>query len=180
MKVSKTALRAHWKQQRLNVSSQRRSEAQQQGEATLLSLAQTALLVLSYASIGTEFETWSINHFLAEQGKLVLPKVVGTQLKLYHVKNIQHDLIKGSLGILEPHFNCQELTEIEKISLALIPGLAFDAAGYRLGYGKGFYDKLLPLLSQTKLVGLGLKEQLSPIPLKFDSWDYPVHTIYLF
>lgn len=72
----------------------------------------------------------------------VVPRVNSETLLLEHLKyDVNSKLIENRWGILEPAGD--EVVEIEKIDLVLIPLLAFDGRGFRVGYGKGFYDKFL-------------------------------------
>jgi 5-formyltetrahydrofolate cyclo-ligase len=67
------------------------------------------------------------------------------RLVLHHVANLARDLTPGVLGIPEPLPRCPIL-DPRAIDWALVPGLAFDARGFRLGRGAGHYDRLLPQL----------------------------------
>lgn len=69
--------------------------------------------------------------------------------------------------------------DLKHISYALIPGLGFDRRGFRIGYGKGFYDQLLPLLS-CKKIGIGFTEQLVEEDLALEPHDAPVDQLLLF
>ncbi len=80
--------------------------------------------------------------------RIVLPVVVGDELELRLYTGPQ-DLVVGSYGIAEPVGTL--FTEYSSIDLVIVPGLAFDKAGRRLGRGKGYYDKLLPHIAAPKL-----------------------------
>ena len=67
------------------------------------------------------------------------------RLKLYRVADPAQDLLPGALGIPEPRPGLPEVSP-EVIDWALVPGLAFDELGFRLGRGAGYYDRLLPML----------------------------------
>ncbi len=96
--------------------------------------------VYSYISYKKEFPTHDLIPKLIEDGKRVAaPKVIGDQMKFFEIQSLS-DCQPGCMGILEP-VNCQK--EIEDGELILVPGLAFDLGGGRLGYGGGFYDKYL-------------------------------------
>lgn len=72
--------------------------------------------------------------------KIILPRVAASGLSLHLVEN-SAELVEGSFGILEPCMNAP-IAE-EKADIILIPGLAFDRSGVRLGRGGGYYDRLL-------------------------------------
>jgi 5-formyltetrahydrofolate cyclo-ligase len=103
--------------------------------------------ILGYMNFGTEVasELW-IGQILAEGKRLVLPKVNHhtNRLDLYYVEDFENQLAPGLWGIREPVAgHCERLRELDEIEFALLPGVAFARDGARLGYGKGFYDKLL-------------------------------------
>jgi len=104
-----------------------------------------------FVSFRSEIETKTIINYLIDKNKNVfVPKVVGDIMKLYLIKSLD-DLEKGVMGIMEPKENLKELTD-EKLDFILMPGLAFDNLGGRIGYGGGFYDKFLSTLDYVDLV----------------------------
>ena len=103
-------------------------------------------VVLAYVGFGGELRTDAFIRRVLDDGKvLLLPRVnrEGRRLDLYEVKGPAQDLKAGTWGIREPDPERCLPAEPESIDFALIPGVAFDAQGARLGYGGGFYDKLL-------------------------------------
>lgn len=115
----------------------------------LLQLAEyrQAGTVLGYMNFGAEFasEIW-IAHVLADGKRLVLPKVNHhtNHLDLYRVDDPDNQLVRGLWGIREPIVECCErVVALDEVEFALLPGVAFTRNGVRLGYGGGFYDKLL-------------------------------------
>lgn len=101
--------------------------------------------VLAYASFGEEVDTSSFLRTVLESGKrLMLPRVDKAKgaLALYEVRNLDDDLVAGQWGIREPRPDPARLRTLREADFVLTPGLAFDPAGNRLGYGKGYYDRL--------------------------------------
>jgi 5-formyltetrahydrofolate cyclo-ligase len=103
--------------------------------------------ILGYMNFGAEFasELW-IQQLLAEGKKLALPRVNHhtNQLDLYWVDDPENQLAVGLWGIREPIVErCERLTTLNEVEFALLPGVAFTRDGGRLGYGGGYYDKLL-------------------------------------
>ena len=106
-----------------------------------------AATVLGYMNFGSEFAS---DRFaagvLAEGKRLALPKVNRhtNQLDLYWVEDFENQLAPGLWGIREPVVErCERLETLNEVEFALLPGVAFTRGGARLGYGGGFYDKLL-------------------------------------
>lgn len=106
-----------------------------------------ASTVLGYMNFGAEFasELW-VARALADGKRLALPKVNRhtNQLDLYWVDDPENQLAAGLWGIREPEVECCErLKNLDEIGFILLPGVAFGRDGARLGYGGGYYDKLL-------------------------------------
>lgn len=111
---------------------------------------QAAQTVLGYMSFGAEFmsDSWA-RQVLVDGKQLLLPKVnLSTrELDLYRVTDLQHDLAPGLWDIREPLLErCTKAEALEKLDFILMPGVAFGRNGERLGYGGGFYDKLIARL----------------------------------
>ena len=106
-----------------------------------------AATVLGYMNFGAEFasELW-VEQALAGGKRLALPKVNHhtRQLELYWVHDLKKQLAEGLWKIREPIIErCERLDTLNGVEFALLPGVAFTRDGARLGYGGGFYDKLL-------------------------------------
>ena len=105
-----------------------------------------ARVVLTYMGFGSEIETQPLFERIIADAKIaVLPRVDrGTQsLKLHSVCGMS-ELLVGKWGIREPPADAP-LVSIAAIDFVLMPGVAFDHFGNRLGYGRGYYDKLLSI-----------------------------------
>ncbi len=110
-----------------------------------------ARTVLLYHSLPDEVDTHGFIDRWCGQKEIVLPTVVGDDLELHRYTG-PDCLTLGSYGILEP--SGELFTDFDRITLAVIPGMAFDQQGNRLGRGKGYYDRLLPRLPRTYKLGL--------------------------
>lgn len=105
-----------------------------------------ARLVLCYLSIDDEVDTINIIKGLMEMGKkIALPRCGAERgiMSFYYYKS-QDELIRGRYGLLEPNPEVCEIVEDFSQSVCIVPALAIDKGGYRLGYGGGYYDRFLP------------------------------------
>lgn len=118
--------------------------------------------LLIYHPFRSELDTTIIIKKAQKQGKkIILPRVCSGGLKLYFIENLKTQLKKGSYGIMEPVISLCNPADICDIDLAIIPGVCFDKALNRIGYGGGFYDRLLPMLpSDVKKIALCFEMQV--------------------
>jgi 5-formyltetrahydrofolate cyclo-ligase len=112
-----------------------------------LEIYRQATTILGYMNFGAEFasELW-IQQVLADGKRLALPRVNlhTNQLDLYWVDDLENQLAAGLRGIREPIVErCERLNRLNEVEFVLLPGVAFTRVGARLGYGGGFYDKML-------------------------------------
>ena len=133
----------------------RRRDALSEGERALLGgrivttilelpAYENARVVLAYASFGTELRTDELLRRVLSDGKsLLLPRVERGALGLYEVRDLAVDLEPGTWGIREPKPDRCPPADPGRVGFALVPGVAFDRKARRLGYGGGFYDRLL-------------------------------------
>ncbi len=132
-----------------------------------------ALRILLYHSLPDELYTHACIEQLAASKDILLPVVKGEILELASYQSTDQ-MKKGAFQIWEP---TQALfTDYSSIDLAIIPGIAFDREGVRIGRGKGYYDRLLPLLSCPK-IGLCFHYQLWESPLPKEAWDISMDRI---
>jgi 5,10-methenyltetrahydrofolate synthetase len=130
--------------------------------------------ILMYYSLPDELQTRDfINRWYKQGKRIVLPVVVGEDLLL---KEYNPEYISvGYKGIKEPTAGAKTVSPSE-IDLAIIPGVAFDYKGNRMGRGKGFYDRFLPLL-HCEVWGLALPFQMTDnIPC--EKFDKPVDKVF--
>jgi 5-formyltetrahydrofolate cyclo-ligase len=106
-----------------------------------------------------------------------LPRCVGKSLSWHLWAPEQFPLQSGSYGILEPDPDSPTLKAAE-VDLILVPAVACDVRGYRLGYGGGFYDRLLSQPDWAKIPTIGIVFEFARLPrLPIDPWDRPMQAI---
>lgn len=185
MSARKRELRMRFRRLRRELGETARREADDAIEQKVLALREfvQAEVVLSYCSVGDEVRTRGIIEAAwAAEKTVALPWCVpGTRgMRWYRVQSFD-ELARGSFGVLEP---VPERAKEQSLStgqpmLALVPGFTFDAAGFRLGYGGGFYDTFLAEYAGAS-VGLCRKAQLSEDLRALgavDVFDQPVHRV---
>lgn len=130
--------------------------------------------VMFFASFRSEVDTEPmIRRALTFGKKVILPKVQGAELALFEIASFDKDVSPGAWGIPEPHET--KPVRLDEIELILVPGAAFDCRGNRLGYGAGFYDKLLAAFRKTT-VALSFEAQIVP-QVPADLHDIPIKKI---
>ena len=118
----------------------------------LLAEAQT---IMAYYSLPDEVNTHALIDELVAEGKTVLlPKVTGADTMELRRYTGRADLQEGAYHILEPVG--EPFTDLSAIDLILVPGFAFDAAGHRLGRGRGYYDRFLHSKNRPYCVKIGV------------------------
>ncbi|MCX6346813.1 MAG: 5-formyltetrahydrofolate cyclo-ligase [Actinobacteria bacterium] len=122
----------------------------------------TARSVFIYHPFRKEIDTREIiKDALAKSKKVILPKVYGSELKIFFIKDVHKDLKPGSFNILEPDISSCREASLNSIDLVIVPGLGFDLNFNRLGYGGGFYDKILEKLARkVKKIALAFDLQI--------------------
>jgi 5-formyltetrahydrofolate cyclo-ligase len=117
------------------------------GSVCELSVYQQARTVLGYLNFGAELAAeLLVRQALADGKRVLLPRVnrASRHLDLYQVRDLVHDVAPGLWGIREPIMGrCAKEDAPGTVDFVLLPGVAFTREGARLGYGGGFYDRLL-------------------------------------
>lgn len=128
-----------------------------------------------YSPIHNEVATEQVFAAARESGKRVYyPRVAGDELDFIEVSKLS-SLVKGAFAVAEPQLG--EKTTVAELDLVVVPGVAFDLRGYRLGYGRGFYDRQLARkAAETIAVGLCFEIQLCNL-LPNDAHDQRVDFI---
>ncbi len=120
-------------------------------------------MVMFYLSYGSEVITdFMINEFLGDGKEVAVPVIqnpgdgIMTAVRI----NKLEECYEKVYGIRQPEFNEDEVVAKEDIDLIFVPGIVFDNSGYRVGYGKGYYDRWLEGTDIAKRVGLAFEAQL--------------------
>lgn len=122
---------------------------------------QNAASILFFAPMPDEVDVWPLLEETLAGGKsAALPRFdsVSNDYLACRVQNPQTEVGPGQFGIREPKGGCPEIP-LERLGLILVPGVAFDLSGRRLGRGRGFYDRLLTEIRGVKC-GVAFDEQM--------------------
>jgi len=168
----KQALRKEFlTQRRQYVQSQRQklSEIYQDVASQLaLILGQPQGMAATYSALPDEMNPRDLPS-QKPQWRFAYPRVEGTDLRFY-VPQTASDFAVGGMGIREPVPARSQAIELNDCAAVLVPGVAFDRRGGRLGYGKGFYDRALARTRALK-IGIGFTVQISTEDLPIAATD---------
>ena len=106
-----------------------------------------ARVVMAYVDFRNEVQTGALIESCLTGGKRICVPITDIAAKVLtpsEIKDFPGDLVPGAWGILEPRQECVRPLDPGEIDLVVVPGVAFDTNGDRLGYGGGFYDRFLP------------------------------------
>ena len=139
---------------------------------------QSASVVLIYMTFGSEIETKPLFERIVTDGKVVvLPRVDKTSqtLMLHSVKSVA-ELQSSRWGIFEPATPAP-IVALKEVGFVLLPGVAFDRTGNRLGYGRGYYDKLLSRADPTlaRVAAAYACQVVEKVPA--GPWDQKIDTV---
>ncbi|MBW2020163.1 MAG: 5-formyltetrahydrofolate cyclo-ligase [Deltaproteobacteria bacterium] len=173
IKAKKSEIRRSALAQRDALSNEERGEKSAAIMARLFDFANflEARIVLFYMSYHSEVDTEPMICKALEHGKTVALPLVGKkerQIVPFKIDNLDQDIRPGYRGIREPiPQRCKQIP-VEQINLAIIPGIAFDERGGRIGHGTGCYDRFIPQLDiTTRKVALAFECQIVPqIPME--------------
>ena len=133
--------------------------------------------ILLYLHMRSEVETSYLLESQLSSDRLVgLPRVEEQNLKIYQIQNPDIQFQSHKWGMKEPDPDQCTSLDSNFLDMILVPGCVFDKFGYRLGYGGGFYDRLLANCPRALLVGLAFSVQIVDL-LPSEDWDYPVDFI---
>jgi 5-formyltetrahydrofolate cyclo-ligase len=171
----KRALRKFIKERKKGVSVEKMTQDFKEifDQVESLTHFRNARIVLVYWSLHDEVGTHDFVIKWAAKKKMVLPVIVGETLELREFNGLSELVASTSFGIKEPKTG--NIVDPKDIDFAIIPGIAFDTKGNRLGRGKGYYDRILKQTRAFKVaVGFGF-QILDSIPVA--SMDVPVDIV---
>ncbi|MGD0836608.1 MAG: 5-formyltetrahydrofolate cyclo-ligase [Polyangia bacterium] len=187
LREEKRALRRAMAEQRDALSAAQREELVTQATARFLSLPEVrgASVLAGFISTRSEVDTAPLLGELGRRGvDVVLPRVstglIPPRLRFHRVAQ-PSDLVFGIFGLLEPSSQCQEVSA-HAIDVFMVPGLAFDRRGARVGYGGGYYDELAayvrahPDATAARFIGFAYDFQLVDV-CPAGEWDVPLDCV---
>ncbi len=165
------SLPAHYKASQSNVVCQQLS-------ADIAHSARTSVML--YMALPDELSLDSLISSLQSscpQKKIYLPVMHGQDIVPHLFTSRSDIVVESQYGIAEPRYTPTFDISCASDLIVVVPGLAFDACGHRLGRGKGFYDHFLAQVPTALTLGVCFDCQLVPsIPI--DAFDYPVSRVY--
>lgn len=178
----KAALRIEARARRDEIVPGERIAASRAIEARLAALPslETAHVVHCYVGIGSEVATEELLRGLLLRGQRVVCPRVNDRGTLDHLEISQiESLVAGPMGLRQPDAALARPIGLAEVEVMLIPALAFNRAGYRLGYGRGYYDRAVEELAghgRATTIGLAFESQLVD-ELPREEHDQPVDLI---
>jgi 5-formyltetrahydrofolate cyclo-ligase len=145
-----------------------RKRASTEAALNLLALTELAAArcLLAYFALPAEIDPLPASTALRRTGlTIAYPRIESPGVLGVHAVDDEQDLVSGSFGLSQPREDAA-VVELARVDAVIVPGLAFDDRGRRIGYGGGYYDRLLPRLRPDCLrIGLAFDEQiLAEIP----------------
>jgi 5-formyltetrahydrofolate cyclo-ligase len=140
-----------------------------------------AKTICSYVGVGSEVLTWNLlRAAIVGDKQVIVPYVDGSRLRLFHLHDLA-ELAPAPFGLWEPPAGLRgqldRHVQPAEVELFVVPGLAFDPTGARLGYGKRYYDSLLRSAPpESPRIGLAFACQMEP-RLPVLDYDVSMHVV---
>ncbi|MBS5806593.1 MAG: 5-formyltetrahydrofolate cyclo-ligase [Firmicutes bacterium] len=128
--------------------------------------------LLIYISINSEVDTIKIINYFLNTKNIAVPKIIDNDMFFCYVTNL-NELTSGKYNIPEPT-NENIVTDFDN-AICIVPGICYDKENYRIGYGKGYYDRFLSK-NKIKTIGLCYKECMIE-KIDNDKYDYKIDEV---
>lgn len=128
--------------------------------------------LLIYISINSEVDTIKIINYFLNTKNIAVPKIIDNNMYFCYVTNL-NELTSGKYNIPEPT-NENIVTDFDN-AICIVPGICYDKENYRVGYGKGYYDRFLSK-NKIKTIGLCYKECMIE-KIDNDKYDYKIDEV---
>lgn len=128
--------------------------------------------LLIYISINSEVDTIKIINYFLNTKNIAVPKIIDNDMFFCYVTNL-NELTSGKYNIPEPT-NENIVTDFDN-AICIVPGICYDKKNYRIGYGKGYYDRFLSK-NKIKTIGLCYKECMIE-KIDNDKYDYKIDEV---
>lgn len=128
--------------------------------------------LLIYISINSEVDTTKIINYFLNTKNIAVPKIIDNDMFFCYVTNL-NELTSGKYNIPEPT-NENIVTDFDN-AICIVPGICYDKKNYRVGYGKGYYDRFLSK-NKIKTIGLCYKECMIE-KIDNDKYDYKIDEV---
>lgn len=128
--------------------------------------------LLIYISINSEVDTIKIINYFLNTKNIAVPKIIDNNMYFCYVTNL-NELTSGKYNIPEPT-NENIVTDFDN-AICIVPGICYDKENYRIGYGKGYYDRFLSK-NKIKTIGLCYKECMIE-KIDNDKYDYKIDEV---
>ncbi len=136
--------------------------------------------IMIYLSFKSEARTREIiKELFKRKKKVIVPLIDFKKTKIYlsELKNFEKELTANKLGIFQPSPEFFRPFNKKELDLIVVPGIAFDEKGNRIGFGKGYYDKFLKgIPKKIPVIALAFEEQITD-SIKKEKHDIPVQKI---
>lgn len=176
--ADKPTIRARIRAARQGLPAEERAPLARSAAGRALALPELADVthVLGFAAAPEELDPAPLLEALRARGAVVcLPRIAGPGALSLHVCEVSDRLQPGPFGLLQPSPDAEE-AYADRIDLVIVPGVAFDAGGRRLGFGGGYYDRLLAGMPHATRLALAYDAQLiARVPT--EAHDEPVDLI---
>ena len=160
------------------LTAERRAEASARIAERATTLLADRYVVALYAPKGSEVDTRAIDENLRARGaRVVYPRIVDDQRVLAFHEIAPEKLVASRFGLYEPRADWRNQVGLVELDAFVVPGLAFDRRGGRLGFGRGHYDATLAAAPASALrIGLAFEAQLIDEVIR-EAHDVALHVI---